>query len=324
MKPSKVGYIPERLAFFTSPSKKFTVSDTQVQKVYVADASNKKTRETGKNWADYTYRRGGEDADNEIQITERDNTPFTRPQILSLEYREQGGRAFKVRLPDGYYVDMRDYVLLELIKDAGISAGGYCNGEFVFAIMGSQMTLVRVGSQMHADLVASGENKKLKPISKKDLVPGHLYRQRNGEEFVFIGHIDTIKIQGHNENIPNERWPYHTKFIHDGWATLKNQMLFVEKSHWQKLEKDILDLNNFHTFNIVIKSSHALREDLGYFEQHSVEEVRNAYIAAFEKDMVQAKEAGRKSFDLPKFEILAMVDKGEEPIIPEELKKLCK
>lgn len=180
-KPYKVE-LPEELQ--TEPGEKLSVVE-----VYISDSTNAKTLESGRKWAEGYSHRGTSDK-KPVEIS-RPNLPMTGIRILSLEHRGQGGRAYKVILPNSaHYVDFREDVLVDTILNTGISPGGLLNGDFVFARVGSEMKLVRVGSKLHAKLIADTEARKAPVITVVGLIPGHAYKTKGGLICVYLGQAD--------------------------------------------------------------------------------------------------------------------------------------
>lgn len=204
-----MGYIPETVVFIRRP----TTIDRKVgthhwkhnakpeddeiipgcYETFIADATNKRTRESGVNWAKRDKR-----IYNEIKkqwemvpepdhiIEERPNIPFKRPRIIDLDIRGQGGRAYKVILPDKTVMDLRENELLDVIFNEGIEPGGYLNGKYVFACE-NEMKIVRVGSEKYNELLVETSRRNSKSISTKDLKVGYFYETPSGEKMVFGG-----------------------------------------------------------------------------------------------------------------------------------------
>ena len=105
------------------------------------------------------------------KIIETENLPIKNVKIVDLDYRGNGGRAYKVILDDLYYVDMREDVILECIHNCGIEKGGKINGEFVWAKYGNHMKLIRVGSSLHEKFIKSTSINALIPIAPIEFIP---------------------------------------------------------------------------------------------------------------------------------------------------------
>ena len=192
-----IGNIPEKLVYFTQPAEEVStnwddiesnsINTLNVYPTYVSDAKNKKTLETGENWAK-GYRNNKKPGKIELE-----NVPLTDIRIIGLEIRSQGGRAYKVVIDNKYYVDLREDVLLETMIECGIEKGAKLNGEFVWAKVGSQMKLVRVGSELHSELVKATALDNTKPIKQLDLYG--MYRNKKGDQFIYMGRVNTTDIQ---------------------------------------------------------------------------------------------------------------------------------
>lgn len=117
---------------------------------FVSDSSNeKKTIQTGVKWI--TLR------NEKYQLKEVFNTPLKSIRICELEFRGNGGRAYKV-IADDFYVDLREDVLMDSMLNVGIKAGGIIEGDFVWAKVGSQMKLIRKDSEVYKSLSSIEDN----------------------------------------------------------------------------------------------------------------------------------------------------------------------
>jgi len=223
----KTGNIPEKLKFFIRPAEevKWCWDDVEggeisnkVYPCYVSDAENKKTCETGLSWAQqarYDYKTKDRIA-LKYQTLEIDNKPFKNLRIITLEIRDKGGRAYKVCADIGdrtnLYFDLREDCLLDSIFKTGIQINGLLPGEFIFARVGAQMKPVRVGSYLYDKMVEATKYDETKPI--EDLVVGGIYKNKRGDEAVFLGkywardpEIEFIEWQN------NWNWGYRDKQI---------------------------------------------------------------------------------------------------------------
>lgn len=126
-------------------------------------------------------------------IDEVENKPFTGVKVLSLEERGNGGRAYKVTINDKYYVDLREDVMMDTILRVGISPGGILNGEFIWAKLGRDMKLVRVGSELHRLVEEYDSKKDMKAVSKKALEVGGVYQDRKKNKAIFLGFVNLTK-----------------------------------------------------------------------------------------------------------------------------------
>lgn len=150
-----------------------------VRPVYISDADNKTTQNTGKCWA-------GKDA----QVITRDNIPLDIC-IINLEHRGNGGRAYKC-IVDDYYCDLREDVLIDTIRNCNIKRGvPAC--KFVWGKVKSEMKLVRVGSALHTALLEANELNALTTVATNALKVGDKMQSKNGQVGIFLGFCDNIR-----------------------------------------------------------------------------------------------------------------------------------
>ncbi len=202
-----IGYIPDKLIFISrAPIKvvnKFEdcdegeeINSFEARPTFIA--TNQKTKETGLAWAGNSY--DGEYVDGKWKpapkkkplVEEFDNTPFKKLRIVSYEQRREGGGAFKVIAGENYYVDLRNDTLLDILVNADIKQGEAQNCEFIWARMGSQMKVVRVGSAIHKKLIESDKKKAMPPIKKSELKIGDILEDSGGAHRVFLGYANTL------------------------------------------------------------------------------------------------------------------------------------
>lgn len=187
------GKIPEYITIYKTDESVITrdvdgVSETaDIYPAFICDRDSKTAHKTGESWAK-GYRR------DQVCIREdRQNLPFGNIKIWDLEGRGEGGRAYKVITSDGLYIDMREDVFLEALLIGGITPGGYLAGEYIFAIMGSQLRIVRHGSRLHTALIGTTTRGQTKPIPINELIIGNAYQNKGGEIAVYCGRaIDPI------------------------------------------------------------------------------------------------------------------------------------
>ena len=104
-----------------------------------------------------------------------ENKPISGLRVLSLEHRGQGGRAYKVVTPDGFYFDLREDILLDTMKTEGVAPGGILRGQYIWARVGAEMKLVRKGSELFRALLEASERSILSAIPLKQLKVGTVY-----------------------------------------------------------------------------------------------------------------------------------------------------
>lgn len=181
-----------------------TADSKGVEHAFPINPDSEKRHETARNWA--SSRGWGSNSNNAFNIYEYDNKGFDHVVIESLEYRGEGGRAYNVTLHhDGhkFKVDLREDALMDIIKNAGIKAGGRLNGTYAFITGTGQTYLIRENSEAHKRAIA--ETQRLAkipttPIKKGDLKPGYLYETISGEKAIYLGEIYSRSIGSENYN----------------------------------------------------------------------------------------------------------------------------
>ncbi len=167
---------------FISEGKKI---ELDVIPAFIVDAYNTKTLNTAIQWA------GGE---NECNIFELDNTPIKNVTITGLDYRGNGGRAYKViftipNIIENAYVDLREDTLVETMFSVGINAGAVLNGEYIWSCDNGSR-LLRIDSEKYNNLIKN--NKQLEKPSEtiqKITEPGTLYKTKNGSVRIYFGFV---------------------------------------------------------------------------------------------------------------------------------------
>jgi hypothetical protein len=133
---------------------------------------------------------------------------------------------------------MRECVLLDTLVHCGCEADGTLGGEFVWAVVGSQMKLVRVGSQLHVDMDIGSKRRVMKKIGSDDLEVGGIYRNKAGKLGMFCG------------------------WVHSAVAPKKKRGLWYELTRYGKehgLDADYLN----HYFYFKVTQSHSYVEATG-------------------------------------------------------------
>ena len=164
-----IPFIPLDIAFIYSDKievtrdiyvgKRITLAKAKVTPAYLADASNPKTVASGIKWATTGWGYQGKRKSAPHQITTMKNEPKNGYKIFTLEERGQGGRAYKVISPEGFYLDMREDTLLDTIYSDGIQADGVLSGKYLFGRSGSQMKLILADSEFHRWLISEDMKK---------------------------------------------------------------------------------------------------------------------------------------------------------------------
>jgi len=174
--------IPKKLIIVEKIYKNY--QGKKVIDIFPVDATNPKTLETALSWV-----KNGKE--NTYAQTPCDNVPIEDVVIKTLEHRGEGGRAYKILINNKYRYDLREDVLMDVILNEGIDAGGRLKGKFVFGIIGSQMKLILIGSKLYNDACVVDIKRKEKPI--KNFKPGHIYESITNKE-VFLGKGQLLRI----------------------------------------------------------------------------------------------------------------------------------
>ena len=191
-------------------------------------------------------------------ITERENKPIKDIRVLSLQKRGDG-RAYKA-LIDNFYVDLREDVLMDTLLQVGVEPGGILKGEYVWAKMGTNTKLVRVGSELHRLIVEFDSKKDWKPISKKELEIGGVYRDRKKNAAIFIGYVSGTTFKSENTRSFYNRQTSDFKFIK---TPFKNNLLFYQYYDFEKFEDALRDMKeNGSSYRFDIKKTHKYIEKI--------------------------------------------------------------
>lgn len=198
------GGIPDKITYVVTKTHMVTRGWHGIDDLWIADPveatpafpvdpESKSSIETAERWAT-GWRHNGV-----ATKVESENSPIKSVQLLTIEVRDEGGRAYKVRLDgvgDGMggnslYVDMREDVVLDALLVNGVKKGGTLAGPFVWGRFQSQLRLVRVGSSLHKAMLDAASRMAEKIVSPKDYVVGGVYLNRKLEALVYLGPIDT-------------------------------------------------------------------------------------------------------------------------------------
>lgn len=272
------GVIPEKIKFIYSKDKFQVTSGPSfddsnkilVYNTFVVDASNKKTIATAeKNAGQGTYDyNAGTTKTREFASFEKDNTPIKDVKILSLPVYNNSYMECKV-LVDDYYVDLDGQVLIEAMQSVGIKKGSILNGEYIFAIVNSRMTLVRVGSKLHDICIEYTERNNTKSIGKRELDVGGIYQDKKNHSAIFLGYVNTTSFR--KDHTKQQKYVYGQVYkpSYEYIKTdRKKEMLFYSIRSYEKLEDEIKSLISAKVefYNIASTKSHKFIEKVGSVE----------------------------------------------------------
>lgn len=269
---------------------------------FPADNSDEKMKSTAINWAKSNYRYNNINV-NTIPDPDKDivnNDSITGIKVLSVEHRGNNGRAYKA-LIGKYYVDLREDVVMDTMLQSGVNAGGVLNGEFVWAKCGSQMKLVRVGSELHRIIVEYDSKKNIKLISKNQLEVGTIYQTRKKQQALFLGCVDTIELRNlHNDTSVGTLYSYQkdynsNKYLEFTETKLTKQMLFLDIYDFNSLESNLEPLikvnkSDYHHYYFNMRKSHTY-----------IEKVKSIELDADVLEMIRSNCLNKVKLDVLKF-----------------------
>lgn len=134
------------------------------------------------------------------------------------------GRDAKVliRHPEGFVFEITPENACSLIIEGGVEAGsGIIGGEQVLAWDGTELILLGTKSREYAE--SSAHTKKVDAGGFKDseLIPGHIYRCRNGELRLYFGKVNYYTVDFSSEEPQGEGW-------------IASPFLKGYRKHWRK------------------------------------------------------------------------------------------
>lgn len=208
---------------------------------FPVDPSSKTALDTAMRWA--------REASHPSPHVETDNAPIAEVEIITIEARAEGGRAYKVRLRgvhdgsggDSLYADMREDVVLDAMLVNGVKKGGTLKGPFVWGRLQSQLRLVRVGSTLHTAMVEAAKRMAKALVHPKYYIKGGIYLTRKGEAVLYLGKCDYDEFAYVYESKEQQRWGINgriaRKEVRDGhlWYGLRTWGADPKKKdaeHW--------------------------------------------------------------------------------------------
>lgn len=211
------GFLPENLVVYSRQAESFrkaTGGNIRGRKAFAVNAESKSYKSTAQKWATAVSHLAPK-GPNRMQMlmgvkkdiyVNQPNTPQTGLELISLEHRGEGGRAYKVRTQDGYVYDLREDALLESLLVVGMPTPGVLGGEWQWGVVGSQMKLVCLGTPLHKQLVAGTATRNANRSTKKggstkkvktsELKVGGVYKMKSGEHRMFLGFCHSHNMSG--------------------------------------------------------------------------------------------------------------------------------
>ena len=127
-------------------------------------------------------------------IEETDNIPITNVKIIGKSFTNVGSFIYQALVDDKYLIDLCSNVLLEASINIGINKGKL-KGEYIWAVRNSKMTLIRIGSEAYNMLVEFTQLKLLPILKHSELEVGTVYKNRKGQEAIFLGRINSVSYE---------------------------------------------------------------------------------------------------------------------------------
>ena len=251
---------PEELNNLWDDEVKNKAKMEKVYPTYPIDASNSKTLISAKKW---------QKNKSKTKIVTVNNDPIKNIRIFSLEFRNQGGRAYKLLIDSKYYVDLREDVLMDILLNAKVE-NGIIEADLIWATVGSQVKLIRVNSEIYNNIKNYQNKVALPKINKNDLVVGGVYETINRKQAIFVGYVDTVKFSYAKEKalernkyyINNYNYYNNTNLVVDftyNSKVYKKYMLLYDIYFDDKIPKNIT-YNNENDLYIVVGSSSFIKK----------------------------------------------------------------
>jgi len=262
-----IAKIPTKLLYISKPEEE--IKKTLLRPTFISDQDNPKSINAGQDWAEGPYYCKTENMGG-IEKTTYFNNPIENVRINSYEERGRGGRAYKAIIRDKYYIDLREDVLFDTIMEKGIDRGGILRGKFIFAVIGSQMKLIRFGSSLHKEVMKVDKLRDNKRIPIKDLVVGGMYSGKSGKTAVYLGKANCLHFTF--SGIQYGKGRRKPKITSSNVRVIKNKMLWWEMDIYGSINlknKAMLDSAyddlKDHTWMVVLKNSHSYNNLIGHF-----------------------------------------------------------
>jgi hypothetical protein len=279
----KFGKIPKKLKFYCRPETKIrfrwsdvefedpSAADVSAIPVFITDAENLKTQKTAVDWAGraqwhwdpVTGKRV--DVSKPYTVVEADNLPVKSVRIIGLDIRGNGGRAYQALVDEKYLVDMREDVMLDTMINVGMGLNANLPGEYIFAQIGAEMKLIRVGSKLHELMIETTSFGEKKAITK--LIPGRVYASKS-KKVLYLGEVWYTSI--------SQEYDYRTHRYTPAVVnpSRKRHLCIGINTPSSDLKTTLGEDTKFFTVNVEFteKQSKAFREELAGIENFDIEE----------------------------------------------------
>lgn len=278
----KIGKIPKKLKFYCRGETKIrfrwsdvefedpAAADVSAVPVFITDTENPNTQKTAISWASRAHWNWDSvtgqrvDVSQPYTVIECDNLPVKSVRIIGLDIRGNGGRAYQALVDEKYLVDMREDVMLDTMLNVGMGVNATLPGEYIFAQIGGEMKLIRVGSKLHELMIQTTEFGEKKPITK--LIPGRIYASKT-KTVLYLGEV------------------WHTQISHEydsrirGYKNItvnpprKRHLSIMINNVSSDLKSALGDDRTYFTVSVELteKQSKAYREELAVIENFDIE-----------------------------------------------------
>lgn len=335
----KIGKIPKNIKIYLAPKTKirFRWSDVQFEDeaaadvsahpAFVTDADNAKTQITAERWTQNHNSSWGKcdktgrmiHKKNQVNTILKENTPLSNVRIVDLDIRGKGGRAYRALVDETYLVDMREDVMLDTMINVGMGVNATLPGEYVFAQIGSEMKLIRVGSKLHELMVESTEFGKRENIDT--LIPGHIYSSKT-KTVLYLGEVWYTPIR--HDYIARSYWGggdggYSKPIVQ---PSCKRHLYIRVSSISKDLNTILGEKTTYYRSNIElgVSKSKAYREDHGCIDNFDIEialeEIRSRVEFAYENSLAHGYGI---SFDYYSAMNISTIPGWIHPIIKEKI-----
>lgn len=282
------GFIPEKITYVVpSFSNRFRVtwedSDEAILDMPTAyttwpcSAESTSAIKTATNWALQKHWDGSQQVQGAAPVIfTMENKDLTQVKILGLEYRGNGGRAYKVYIPAHNFpeevknksliFDLREDTLLYILLTGQIDKG-VINHPLRFAVVGSALKLVPSPSPILTALESKTEERKLPLITKKDLVIGRAYTDKRGEySYIYLGDYEYYEITKEGPQQSNYNTStYRTTYSREVEVGKSKGQLWYHRYHLDKIPLHRYDLSEMlkHSYAFHFVKSKAVIKDIG-------------------------------------------------------------
>lgn len=189
-----------------------------------------------------------------------ENTGISNLEIIGIDYRDKGGRAFQV-LADikhenqKYRIrfDMRDYNLFDILTFCGCDDGFKLKGTYCFMYDGTKRFLCKEdnnygpyikGMESYNETIRKNELRKSSRINKRSIKVGKIYKNLDGIDEVYLGDVLTLEYLYKSETFKEVKYSLTVDELNKNYK-LNKKLNFVEEINDKEYsEEEVLELFN--------------------------------------------------------------------------------